>query len=138
MGQRGRKSKGHAAAELQLVEAVVERLPPPQGLTAAQRAVWLEVTGSMPADWFCAANSAVLRTYCVYAVEAERLDAMVERCLADDGQVDEYVKLVRTRDLALKGILQASTKIRITPQHVLTWRGNRKAEAKGAAWEPGT
>ena len=53
-----------------------ERLPPPDELRAVERKIWAAITARMPADWFTADTSPLLKQFCRHIALADGL--MVE------------------------------------------------------------
>ena len=140
MGNRGRKS----AAALALVTApaptagaveLVERPGPPQRLNDAERELWIAVVNSLPADWFGAASLPVLEQYCVHVIEARRLTDLIAQAVDDeDLMISDYERLLRMRERESRAVSGLATKLRITQQSTINWRGNPSREGKRKPW----
>jgi len=76
MGTRGRKS-GAALATVAKV-ALVERPQPALDLTPEQADIWVDITNSMPADWFTAENFPLLAQYCRHVVSARKVAQLID------------------------------------------------------------
>jgi len=77
MKQRGRES----AARLATVTALplVARIQPPKGLCKDEKALFVRVVDSKPADWFTAGDEPVLLEYCRNVVRAKQLDSALKK-----------------------------------------------------------
>src|SRR5258705_13961682 len=87
--KRGRISSAELAT---VVIDAGPRLPssPPPELSAAQSAVWCDVVGSLPADWFTRAAHPILISYCRHVCRAQVLEKQIsqfelEWTMADGG-----------------------------------------------------
>ncbi len=101
------------------------RLPPPDHLTEAARAVWREIVGACPANFFDRAAVPLLETLAHSTAEHRRLTAW----LADCSELADITKLSRLIDTHAARIAQASTRLRITNQS----RYNPRQAGKAAA-----
>jgi hypothetical protein len=115
MQQRGRKS----AASMTLVGAtgVVERVAPPSTLTEAQAEMWLEITGSLPADWFTSYTAPLLAGYVRALDMVERLSAQIE-AMTDAKEIDmgDLKMLMNMRDMEERRAVTLAMKMRLTQQ----------------------
>lgn len=114
MRNRGRRS----AASLTVVPGTLAPPggpPAPSHLPGHVRAVWAEVVGSRPPDYFDAGTHGTLTTYCTALAEHRRLAAMLGD-LDPAGDLDRYAKLTRVLDTHALRIGAAGTKLRLTVQ----------------------
>lgn len=74
MATRGRRSL--AALTTSPVERI-DRLPPPIYLSKEQKAEWIEIVNTMPAEHFMRGNQGLLEQYCCHMVTARHLNMMI-------------------------------------------------------------
>ncbi len=94
----GRKS----AAELSVVSshgnlATSTRVPPPAGLTDAQRGLWLATVNSKPAEWFGDEHVPMLVEYVRHVSTADMLTREIEKSDPEWMKTDEGMR--RMKDL---------------------------------------
>jgi hypothetical protein len=118
MAKRGRKS----AAGLALPGPIekMARLAPVEGLSAAERELWLDVVNAMPANWFAPEQAEVLAIYVRHAVSAANLSMLVNRIspakLGEDGALDLLNNLLKMRERESRGAIAAARALRLTNQ----------------------
>jgi hypothetical protein len=54
------------------------RLPPPDELREVERTIWCAITARMPADWFTADISPMLKQFCRHIAQADELQVELE------------------------------------------------------------
>lgn len=105
---------------------VVRRVRPPSELTDLQAAEFQRVVSSMPAEWFCPGNIAMLCQYCRHVIMARWLGQQIEHTmtrLGEDPEEDPILgrKLHELEKMQLREsamIARLMTQLRITPQAV--------------------
>lgn len=117
MQQRGRKS----AASLAVVGATpIHRVAPPEGLGTEQKAVFLSVVNSMPADWFGAEHLPLLVAYCRHVVTANvvarEIEAFQPEWMATDEGLERYEKLMKMAQRESASINGLARSMRLTHQ----------------------
>lgn len=96
---------------------IVRRVAPPLELNAEQREEFVRVINSMPADWFVAANLAMLCQYCRHVIMARRVAELLEVAMTD-GDANKVEVLLRAQSRESKLISQMMTSLRMTPQSI--------------------
>lgn len=136
MNTRGRKS----AASLAVVasNALPQRLPPPEYLTPAQRALWLDVVDTKPADWFGPDSAPILVEF-VRAVETCNQLAGPIAATMDGGDPREIASILGVRDREAKRAADLATKLRLTQQSRYTPQAaataNKRAQNASKPWD---
>lgn len=136
MGTRGRIS----SAALSVVETgpleVVDRLPPPLELTDDQRAEWLAIVNTMPADWFMRGNQALLIQLTRHLVSARRVAQMIEAISAepeiDRREMGSLLKMQQAETLAINLLLRS---MRLTQQSVAVHAQAKHPKKIRKPWE---
>lgn len=120
MAKRGRKSA--AATDLAVVglAAVIERVhrpEPPYELTDAQAVVWRRIADDLPADWFTAKHSGLLKQYCRHETESDRIALLIEQEMGKE-QLDiaNYDKLLAMQEREGRALSSLATRMRLTQQ----------------------
>jgi hypothetical protein len=117
--KRGRKS----SAELSTV--VIDagrRMPssPPPELSAAQSAVWCDVVGSLPADWFTRAAHPILVAFCRHVCRARLLEMQIARFEPEwttvDGGLERLDRLLAAAERETRAMTACARALRLTPQ----------------------
>lgn len=110
----GRKS----TAALSIVAGSIDNRPQaPENLTDFQKAVWARTVSSEAADTFrTAALQQLLAEYCRHVEMADWLERQIEAARQEIIDLDDLVKLVRTRDCETKALADKATKLRLTNQ----------------------
>src|SRR5262245_14571832 len=115
-----------SASELEMLELmdktsieVVQRLRPPDELTAEQSKEFERIVTTMPAEWFVPANTSLLAQYCRHVVMARRIGELIEAMISGAvGDMKGLAKLQRAQIAESKIIHQLMTAMRMTPQSV--------------------
>jgi hypothetical protein len=101
---------------------VIKRVRPPLELTDIQAAEFQRVVSTMPAEWFCNGNMALLCQYCRHVIMARHLGEMIEQAMSELGhdplagkRLHELEKM-QLRESAMIGKLM--TQLRLTPRAV--------------------
>lgn len=144
MKQRGRKS----VQSLGLADPsthLVHRPAPPADLTAMQRAYWVEIANSLPADWWKDDNKQLLAEYCRTLTTLAFLNAQIDRYEEMDPaliDVDAYMEILKRREALVRVQLSQATKMRLTQQS--RYRADKAAtvtdapRSKGKPWQFGS
>ena len=118
MAARGKTS----VASLAVANAcgVDSRLSPPLNLTPAQKAEWVCVVNSRPADWFGPENASMLIQYCRHKVQADLIAQQLESFnpgwLADDDGLKRFDKLGAMLERETRCINALLRSMRLTQQ----------------------
>jgi hypothetical protein len=126
-----------------------ERQPPPPELTSEEQRIWVDISASMPWDWFTADVRPLLTELCRHVVYARFLAAEIDAVRQRLGEVErwggeydkwraELSKLMRAHALQSERISQLATKLRMTNQSRYQARGgeqNRRT-VSGAVEKP--
>lgn len=118
MAARGRKS----AAELSVAApvGVIGRLAPPASLTAAQKAVWVSITNSRPAEWFGPEHAPMLTQYCRHKTSADVLAQQLQKFkpewMAEDDGLERYDKLAKMLERETRAMNALARSMRLTQQ----------------------
>lgn len=118
MAERGKKSV--ASLSVAAPVGVDSRLAPPFILTPAQKAEWVAVVNSRPADWFGPENAAMLIQYCRHKVQsdliAQQLEEFDPAWLADDDGMKRFDKLGAMLERETRAINALLRSMRLTQQ----------------------
>ena len=115
MGQRGRASG--AALSVVAGTEIDGRPKAPSDLTEFQRDVWNRTVANEAADVFrTAALQQLLKEYCRHVEMADWLETQIQAARSNGCDLDDLVKLVRTRDCETKALADKATKLRLTNQ----------------------
>lgn len=136
MSKPGRQS----AASLAVAQVSTDtRIAPPVGLSAPEKAVWVCVVNSRPADWFGDHNIADLKQYCRHAVQADIIAARIAEFdpgwLADDDGLKRYDKLLAMQDRETKVINAVARSLRLTNQSLIRAEKSVKGRSGRKPWE---
>lgn len=121
MAERGRKS----AASLQVAgtESLTNRIGPPPSLSPAQKAVWVSVVNSRPADWFGEEHGPMLAQYCRHKVQADiiaqQLEAFNPAWLADEEGLKRYDRLLAMNERESRAMTSLLRNMRLTQQSLI-------------------
>lgn len=122
-----------SAADLAILPGVhrLERIRPPRGLTAPQRAHFAALVASVPADRFAPADVPLLVALSRHLALADAMAVLVER--ADD--VDALDKAASMLSRETGRITALMTRLRLTPQSRYTPDAKRLRERGGGGIE---
>ena len=131
MATRGRKS----TASLSVAPVGIDhRLTPCAGLTQAQRAEWVKIVNSRPADWFGPEHESLLAQYCRHKVSAEVLSEQMEafkpEWLIDDDGLKRYELLQKMMTRESNIIIALLRTMRITQQSMYNAKSANTAAEK--------
>ena len=125
-----------SAASLSVVRVSPDsRLAPPDGLDAAERALWEAVVSTKPAEWFADDSAPLLKEYVRAAVMCDALDLQVKAATAG-GEMGEVKALLDMRDKESKRVLSIATKLRLTQQSRYTPQAAATADKKAGGARP--
>ena len=134
--KRGRPSAADLTTVTMTPVGVVSRVRPPHNLTDEAVEVWVSITESMPADHFSAATVPMLTSLCRHVVEGNRVAELIERSIGKEFSVSEYKMLLQMQRDESATVAMLSTKLRITQQSTLNWRGNKnQVETRKKLWD---
>ncbi len=138
--QRGRKPAARLPAPDAGAIQVLERQPPPERLSASERAAWAEVVDGMPAEWFSGPSIALLEQYCGHVASARRIAAWIALAESEGlggggASLDEYERLLRLRERETRAVASLATKMRISQQATINQRGNPAVARGSKPWE---
>jgi hypothetical protein len=133
MGSRGPRS----SAELGRLTVIEVRRPkPPAELTEAEAAIWRDVVGCMPGDWFPRSTHPILANYCRHVARAAMLAEQINRFepewLAAEGGPQRLNLLLAMAERETRAITACARALRLTPQSQI-----RPTRAGTAARGPG-
>lgn len=150
--KRGRVSAA-AKQVVSLAEvAKVRRPPAPCYLTGEQKAVWKQITESLPADWFPKETHTLLEQYCRHAVAARHVAQLIEDAEdsasptdvdggttdaegdAEDAlgfDVDRYDKLLKMQEREGRALSSLATRMRLTQQATYHPEKQKGSRARG-------
>jgi len=117
--KRGRISSAELAT---VVIDAGPRLPssPPPELSAAQSAVWCDVVGSLPADWFTRAAHPILISYCRHVCRAQVLEKQISQFELEwtmaDGGLERLDRLLAVAERETRAMTACARALRLTPQ----------------------
>lgn len=136
MADRGRKS----AASLVVASptSLSHRLAPPLYLTAAQKAVWVSVVNSKPADWFGEEHAPMLAQYCRHKVTAD-LIAQQQECfepnwMTDDEGLKRFNVLAAAMERESRCMNALLRSMRLTQQSLI--RADKVVHSQGKGRKP--
>jgi len=93
------------------------RPEPPQALDGAEKDVWREIVGAMPANWFGLECQPVLRRLCAQIVISEGLETELRKMRANGSSDSERAaRLAQAHREAAKVVNQLSQSLRLTPK----------------------
>ena len=135
MDQRGRDS-GKAATLPEKNTEVIERQQPFGDLTPIQRGYWLEITNSLPADWFKPEHRTDLGAYCRTLSSIDFLDAQIDEIeRSPEPDWGMYMELSKRRESLVRTKLAQATKMRLTHQATVDPEKRKKQRAAKKPWE---
>jgi hypothetical protein len=107
----------------------------PQDLSAAERALWVEIVESKPSDWFGPDSKPILKEYVRAAVACDLLAGKVSEALGgnDAGEVKFMLDL---RDREVRRAASLATKLRLTQQSRYGARSAARADARAPGKRP--
>lgn len=137
MKQRGRKS---ASSLVTVSEVGLGPMPPPAGLTQAERGVWLTIVNGRPADYFGIEHGPLMVEYCRHVcrshVIAGQLAAIDEDVLATPEGLVRYEKLTGMAAKVAQIIKVLATAMRLTHSAVYSTKAAALAEKpQGKIWQ---
>ena len=112
---RGRKSMN----ALSVVPVIPGQGRPeaPSALDEAEKAVWREIVGAMPPNWFGLECQPVLRRLCAQVVISEGLEDQLRKIRADGSADSERAaRLADAHRDAARAVNQLSQSLRLTPK----------------------
>ena len=115
------------------------RPEPPRALDRAEKAVWREIVGAMPPNWFGLECQPVLRRLCAQIVISEGLEEQLRKVRADgcaDGE--RATRLAQAHRDTAKAVNQLSQSLRLTPKSRWSARASEtevEHAAKQRLWE---
>jgi len=140
MAERGKRSA--ASLAIATPTGIDRRLAPPPVLTDVQKAEWVAVINSRPADWFDDHNASSLIQYCRHKVQADviaqQIDAFNPAWLADEDGLKRYDKLTQLQERETRTINALLRSMRLTQQSLVraekvptSSRGRKPWESNG-------
>lgn len=124
MKQNGRKSK---SAQL-IPFPMGKRHPPPEEMSEEQALIWCEIINKMPSDYFAVQNLPLLSQYCRHSVQSRRIDAMIEKYLAEEEVTPlGYDLLLKMQGRETACLCSLATKMRISQSALDDHKGPTKA-----------
>lgn len=136
MAERGRKST--ASLAIASPSSLSVRLAPPADMTAAQKAVWVTVVNSKPADWFGEEHAPMLTQYCRHKVQADLIaqqhEAFDPAWLADDDGLKRYDKLGAMMERETRAMTALLRSMRLTQQSLI--RAEKVVHPQGKGRKP--
>lgn len=136
MGERGRKS----AASMQVAKVGEDhRLAPQPDLTPAEKAIWVSVVNSRPADWFSDVHGGILAQFCRHKVQSDVIAAQMHafdpEWLADDEGLKRYDllgKMLARETTAMNQLMRA---MRLTQQSLIEKDRAIKSKVTRRPWQ---
>lgn len=136
MAARGKQSA--AALAVVTPAGIDQRLAPPANLTPAQKAEWVSIINSRPADWFGPENAASLIQYCRHKVQADLIAQQLEEFdpawLVDDDGLKRYDKLGAMLERETRTINALMRSMRLTQQSMI--RADKAVPNQGKGKKP--
>jgi len=115
------------------------RPEPPRALDRAERAVWREIVGAMPPNWFGLECQPVLRRLCAQIVISEGLEQQLRNERVDGlADSERAVRLAEAHRDAARAVNQLSQSLRLTPRSRWSARASETEvghAAKERPWE---
>jgi hypothetical protein len=105
--KRGGRTSASAASIIPLGPGM-PRIEPPKGFDADEKALWRQIVGTMPADWFDLGSAPMLAKLCEHLVAADGL----KKAYKTNGDIE----LLKNWREETKVIASLATKLRLTPQ----------------------
>jgi len=136
MSDRGRKS----AASLVVASptSLQHRLAPPPYLTPAQKAYWVTVVNSKPADWFSDEHELMLAQLCRHKVTsdviAQQQEAYDPAWLTDDEGLKRFAILARCQETETRAMGALMRAMRLTQQSLI--RADKAVGNQGKGRKP--
>ena len=130
MGQRGKQNQIEGSV---VPITGIDRPHAPNDLTPDQKAVWVAVVDSLPAEWFRPEAYEVLVQYCRHCVAARRVAKLIQRMEGmEEVDLSEYDRLLKMQEREGRALSSLATRLRITPQATT----NHKAKKPAAVRKP--
>jgi hypothetical protein len=123
---------------------LVTRPAPPADLTDIQKSHWVEISNSLPADWWHEDNKQLLAEYCRTLSSLAFLNQQInelESASPEEFRWPAYLTLLKRRESHVRVMLSQATKMRLTQQSRYGERSAKTASdaprAPGNTWEFG-
>jgi hypothetical protein len=107
------------------------RLPPPDSLSDAQKAVWHQTVGNLPPAWFSLEQTSMLVAYCGHVCRAAQIEAALSG-LDPLGDLEQFDKLTKLAAGESAKIAMFARSMRLTQQSRLKAE-TAQSHAAGAA-----
>ena len=111
----------------------------PSVLDEAEKAVWREIVGAMPPNWFGMECQPVLRRLCAQIVISEALEEQLRKVRADGlGDSERAARLAQAHRDTAKAVNHLSQSLRLTPKSRWSARSSETEvghAAKERTWE---
>ena len=122
-----------STASLSVVAGSIDGRPKvPEGLTEFQAKLWDRTVANEAADTFkTAALQQLLIEYCRHVEAADYWERMLQAGRTGGVDIDDMVKITRTRDCETKALADKATKLRLTNQSRYTPGAAGTAAKKG-------
>ena len=105
--------KSAAAIAINQPPTAANRLRPPATLSAAQRAVFLELVGSNEPGHFQPSDAPLLATYCEVICMLQEASNQLKKGIVFDGRVSPWVGV---QERGIKSMVALSMRLRLSPQ----------------------
>jgi hypothetical protein len=105
---------------------VMRRVRVPNVLTDEQAAEFRFAVDSMPAEWFCPGNTALLCQYARHVVMAKRIAQLIEKAALDPDGAKQLKELILAQERETSIICRLMTLLRLTPQSVQPSRSSAR------------
>ena len=138
MSKRGRKSE--ADLSIVSIDTKFERLKPPSDLSLEQRAVFADIVGALPGNFFSKEQMPLLASLSRHITSSRRLSGWIDRLEGPGDAADfdprVYLKALESRRKETSAIKSLSTALRLTNQS--RWRpsqAGKETPQKTPPWE---
>lgn len=126
--------KSIEAERTRIVGSIGGRLPAPADLTAPERAIWVRVVDSKPADWFAEDSAPLLKEYVRAAAMCDDLAVRIRDVDHDDVRAQRALLAWRHQEAVRLTTL--GTKLRLTIQSRYSARSAATADKQASGKRP--
>lgn len=138
MSERGKKSVASLAVATPV--GIDRRIAPPRALTPAQKAEWVAIVNSRPADWFGEEHLGMLTQYCRHKAQSDLIAQQLEQFdpiwLADEDGLKRFDKLGAMLERETRAMNALLRSMRLTQQSLYNAKSGNTASEKSKGRKP--
>jgi hypothetical protein len=125
------RKRGRPGAAFTVVpDARMQRPEPPERLTAAEKAIWREITEKVRGGWFYSSER-LLEAYVCTLAQQQRIQGSLQRVEVGS---ERYMELLRLQLSVTSLIANLATKLRLTPRSTVDRYTPKVVSSGGKPW----